>query len=677
VASNGTVLAVDRCDADLAVHYRYFERPLDSAWLERMARARLSRKERRDPERVAQAGDEFRAEILAMWQSLSDLTGIDCDELELRAGRVQRRVDRIAQSVNRRRAERWAHERARADAEWTDAQRGQRNHDRSVPNDGSPAAIFHRFCTWLADQPPPPSNDTPPAAVSVVEQDRFYTLVENIPPRVLIEFTSNPERYPGVRLDQRIRRMYPQRELACSVVGYIEPGEEDDEAAGPPLNSGLGLTGVEGFYNDLLTGAPGHVREQAMLRGGLPRVLGGRPPRPGHDVTLTLDLRLQQFAEAALVKAQDRAPDPRSHTGRASSGAIVVLDVHTGAVLAAATVPRFDLNLAAAPSSEQYQQLMARSDGPLFNRIAQMTLAPGSTFKPVTAIAAIKEGLDPAETYYCRGFLHRPDKFRCLIYRNFGVGHETTSLHDALVRSCNVYFFQAAERLGADALVRWGEAFGFGQRTGIDLANELPGSLTDARVNAHSGLGRRAISPVRTTRPDTDALGLAIGQGAIEATPLQVAVMMAAIANDGLRVVPHVHRDAFQPPLPIAGIDRVRDRAIREIRQALEGVVADPRGTGHDEVFLPDIEIAGKTGTAQSGSPHGDHAWFAGYAPARKPRVAVVVALEHAGSGAHASGPLARDLIRHMSELGYFSDTEPMAANEPVIFGHGRTQSRF
>jgi penicillin-binding protein 2 len=132
--------------------------------------------------------------------------------------------------------------------------------------------------------------------------------------------------------------------------------------------------------------------------------------------------------------------------------------------------------------------------------------------------------------------------------------------------------------------------------------------------------------------------------------------MMAAIANGGQRVVPHVRRDAFQPPRPIDGIDTKSDRSLAVVRQALERVVSDSRGTGHEHVFLREIEIAGKTGTAQSGSPRGDHAWFAGYVPANNPRFAIVVALEHAGSGGHAAGPIARDLVRRMLELGYFSE---------------------
>jgi penicillin-binding protein 2 len=490
--------------------------------------------------------------------------------------------------------------------------------------------------------------------VNVVEQDRFFTLIENISPETLIAFTSSPERFPGVLLKQRIRRDYPQKELACSVVGYVEPareGEDVDDANS--LSSGHGVTGVEGYYDSQLQGVPGLIREQTFVGSRVPRVLGGRAPQPGPDVTLTLDLRLQEFAEESLHRALGEVLAPHHTTSRASSGALVVLDVQTGAVQVAATAPRFDLNVAAQPASDAAQELAARSDAPLFNRLVHMALPPGSTFKPVTALAALDAGLDPRESYFCRGYLHEPDKFRCLVYRNFGIGHESVTMTDALVRSCNVYFFQLSERVRAEEIERWGLAFGFGQRSGIDLAGEESGSLS-----APPGQTRR----IRWT--DGESKALAIGQGSVLATPVQVAVMMAAIANGGQRVVPHVRREAFQPPLPIARFDSNSERSLAVVRHALEQVVSDSRGTGHEHVYLREVAIAGKTGTAQSGSPRGDHAWFAGYAPAQNPRFAIAIVLEHAGSGGHAAGPIARELVRQMLELGYFPQADRLSTLE-------------
>jgi penicillin-binding protein 2 len=446
--SSGRVLATDRCDADLAVHYRYLERPIDSAWLERTARARLTRKERRDPDTVRQAIEQLHSEVAESWQALADLTGVPADELDRRAAVIQRRVERIAESVNRRRSERW-HERMQSELP-----RGRPTESTRDPTDSNSLlhaewSGFQRFCDWLADEPARPVSQLPPEPISVAEQDQFFTLIKNISPAVLVAFTSNPERFPGIRLEQRIRRVYPEQDVACSVIGYVEPGG-DSADNGSPINSGHGVTGIEGYYDELLAGVPGHVRERTMLRGGMPQALGGRPPHPGQDITLTLDMRLQQWAEQSLDEIVGRETARGHDRGRVSSGAIVLLDVRTGALLAAASSPRFDLNLASDPTSDAARELARRPDSPLFNRIVQMTLAPGSTFKPVSAIAGLKCGIDPSETLFCRGYLHRPDSHRCLIYRNFGVGHEAVTMHEALVRSCNVYFFQLAERVGGE-----------------------------------------------------------------------------------------------------------------------------------------------------------------------------------------------------------------------------------
>jgi penicillin-binding protein 2 len=652
-AADGTELARDRCDADLAVHYRYLERPIDEQWLDRQARASLTRRERRDPARVEQARSELKTEIESMWRGLAELTDTPEPELDRRAAAVQRRVERIVESVNRRRRERWEEEQRNAEGGRRKAESDQAREPMETDSVlRSPHSAFRRFCEWLADEPEQVARG--PTSVSVVEQNRYFTLMENISSGVLLGFTNNPEQFAGVRLEQRIRRDYPLRELAGAVVGYVEPirdGEEPNDET--TLNSGHGVSGVEGYYDIQLRGDPGIVREQTFGGSHVPRVLGGRAPHPGPDIALTLDLRLQRLAEESLERALEEVLGPHHTTSRATSGAMVVLDVRTGAVVVAASVPRFDLNVASQPASDAAQELAARADSPLFNRVVQMTLPPGSTFKPVTALAAIKSGVDPRESYFCRGFLHEPDKFRCLVYRNFGIGHETVTMTDALVRSCNVYFFQLAERVRGAEIERWGQSLGFGQRSGIDLAGEEPGSLLEM-----SGPARRG------RLSDGEVKSLAIGQGSVQATPVQIAVMMAAIANGGLRVVPHVRRDAFQPPRRIDDIDADADRSLAVVRHALRQVVADAHGTGHEHVFLREIAIAGKTGTAQSGSPRGDHAWFAGYVPAQNPRYAIAVVLEHAGSGGHAAGPIARELVRRMHELGYFNDAELSAALE-------------
>jgi penicillin-binding protein 2 len=235
------------------------------------------------------------------------------------------------------------------------------------------------------------------------------------------------------------------------------------------------------------------------------------------------------------------------------------------------------------------------------------------------------------------------------------------ALADALAVSCNVYFFHHARLLGPEPLVDWAGRLGLGRATGVDLPGESAGA-----VPAPQSV-RRAE---RRAWRDADTLSLAVGQSSLEVTPLQVARLVAAVANGGQLVAPHVVGGLGLPasdeeppskadeaiqipsPQPIAGL---KTATLAAIRRGLEQAVADPRGTLHAALDLPGIAVAGKTGTAQTGPGRAEHAWFAGYAPADAPRVAVVVALEHAGNADETAAPVARRLVLEMDKLGYFA----------------------
>jgi penicillin-binding protein 2 len=255
-------------------------------------------------------------------------------------------------------------------------------------------------------------------------------------------------------------------------------------------------------------------------------------------------------------------------------------------------------------------------------------------------------------------------------------------MFDALAKSCNVYFFHFAEQMGPEPLVGWAAKFGIGQATGIDLPDESPGELpVPETIRARQGHGWR----------EGDTLALAIGQGGLTTTPLQIVRLFAAIANGGRLVTPRlVMRSGMtvaqasslvRPDLPIAGskrgrllyvdatpqpIEGLHPATLAAIRRGLEQVVADPSGTGHGAVYCESINIAGKTGTAETGGGREDHAWFAGYAPAESPRVAFVVALEHAGSGSEAAGPVAKRLVQKMESLGYFRRVRMAKQSRPA-----------
>jgi penicillin-binding protein 2 len=387
-------------------------------------------------------------------------------------------------------------------------------------------------------------------------------------------------------------------------------------------------------------------------------------PGIGRDLVLTLDPRLQATAESLLDDAVARR-GLAGPTVEPAGGAIVVLDVRSGAILAAASAPRFDPNAFAGSDGARVAALLSDPGHPLFDRATRMAIPPGSVFKVVSAAALVEAAaIDPQERFFCQGYLHVPERQRCAIYRRHGVGHDEVTLGDALAQSCNVYFFHHAGRLGPSALVDWASRFGFGQVTGVDLPGEAAGTLPAPADDA---------SPSARAKGFAEAQMLAIGQGPLEVTPLQVARMMAAVANGGLLVTPHVvsglglteqgeptaeaSAESAEPPIrvpPPRPIPGLHPATLAAIREGLERVVSDPRGTAHATVFLDSIEIAGKTGTAETGEDGAEHAWLAGYAPADRPRVAFAVALEHAGDAAETAGPVAKRLVLRLQELGYF-----------------------
>jgi penicillin-binding protein 2 len=396
-------------------------------------------------------------------------------------------------------------------------------------------------------------------------------------------------------------------------------------------------------------------------RGG--RILSSsfrQQPEIGRDVKLTLDFALQRSAEELLDSALERRQLSQPEI-QSAGGAIVVLEIADGSLRALAAAPRFDPNLFLGDRAGEIAELLADPSRPLVDRACRMAIAPGSVFKIVTAAALLESGVDPEEPFFCQGYLKRPEQQRCAIFTRQGIGHGETTLADALCVSCNVYFFHHAGRVGPDPLVDWAERFGFGRPTGVDLPGEAAGVVPNPE-----NIERLEHHPWKTA--DTQAL--AVGQGSLTVTPLQIACLMAAVAGEGNFIQPHIcrvgsaHHDGDRNlpgdelmvgeahPTKIPGL---HERTLRVIREGLERVVADPAGTAHGSVYLKEIPIAGKTGTAETGDGP-SHAWFAGYVPADQPKYVFVIALEHAGEAAATAGPVAKRLVLRMKQLGMLDE---------------------
>ncbi len=668
LAADGSVLAGEVERYDLQVHYRLVQEPADSRWLRSEAMKRLSRLERRDKKLVAAEEERVLSRRDDIWKSLASLTGRDSEQIASVRQAVQRRVAQIKEAVIRFRE-----------------QREEKAFDETPPASLSSKTgwqvAWDQVRKQLTEAPNRPVDAGP-----IAEEEDYHTIVTDVDADTRAEIEAHPERYPGSRISRQTRRTYAQAELAAHLIGSRTPLTPEEVAARreqqpqeDPLDyragDRIGRSGLELQYDAHLHGVRGERRLVKNRRGEVVASEVLREPKHGRDLVLTLDLDVQRRAERLLDEALETvtlagATDDESHQGKANEatcpqgGCLVALDVHTGAILAAAAAPRFDLNLLVVPDQDRWRDLLADPRKPLFPRATQMALAPGSVFKVITAVAAVESGKVPPDVpIHCRGFLDRPDQHRCLTYRHYKLGHGEMQLADALCRSCNVYFFTAGRRMGPQTLVDWADRFGIGQPTGIDLPSESAGRLPSPD---------ELIAGQRRRWHPGDTLGLAIGQSELLVTPMQMARAMAAIANEGQLVTPHLAGEAgpaklddsrsFHPVFahpeaqPIVGL---HPETLAAVREGLTMVVHDPRGTAYNTVRLKDVTVAGKTGTAETNGA--DHAWFAGYVPAERPRVAFVVVLEHGGSGGKSAGPVARQFVSSLLELGLITPAADLA----------------
>ena len=437
-------------------------------------------------------------------------------------------------------------------------------------------------------------------------------------------------------------RLYRHAGQTAHLLGYL--GEIDESrlrSEGSDYRSGdqVGKKGVEEIYEATLRGQRGEHIVVVDSRG---RVVGEQEQISavaGQDVTLTIDLDLQQTAVQQLE-------------GRV--GSIVALDPRNGQILAMVSSPAFDSNLFARRlRPEEWQQLVSDPNHPLQNRAIQNTYPPGSVFKIVMALAGLDQGkIDPQQTrVFCPGYstLYN-NRYRC--WR--AGGHGWVNLETSLRYSCNVYYHSLSQQLDIDQISHYARMFGLGRKTAIDLKGEKAG-LVPSKAWSLEARG--------TPWYAGETISVATGQGPILVTPLQVAVMLAATANGGYLVHPHLAIDA-QTPSPHDPRDQLplQPEHLNLVREALRSTVHHPEGTGR-EVRIDGLQVAGKTGTAQViaqevrttndelAPEHRDHAWFASYAPVDDPQLVVVVFVEHGGGGSTAAAPLAKAVFEKHFEL--------------------------
>ena len=454
----------------------------------------------------------------------------------------------------------------------------------------------------------------------------------------------NQFRLPGVEVVAQLVRHYPQGAHFAHSVGYVGRINEKELKTLDPVNySGthhIGKTGIERFYEAELHGQVGYEEVETNARGRVLRVLKRTDPKPGKDIVLSLDIKLQEAAEAALG-------------GR--RGAVVALDPRTGEVLAMVSQPSFDPNLfVTGIGFKAYAELRDSIDRPLFNRVLRGLYPPGSTIKPAVAIAGLDSGVvNAGSRVFDPGYYQLPNYDHK--YRNWNrSGDGWVDLDAAIMRSNDTYFYDLAHKMGIDRLSSYMNKFGIGQRVSLDMFEESAGLMPSREWKRATR--RQAWFPGET-------LILGIGQGYMQATPLQLAQATALIANKGVWNRPHLAKTIEgQPPVDDNPMENIvlRDKYDwAKVNHGMEQVMHNARGTARKAAIGSQYRIAGKSGTAQvvaikQGEKydrnklqerHRDHALFVAFAPAEDPKIVVSVMVENGESGSGVAAPVVRQVM--------------------------------
>ncbi|MDX1483914.1 MAG: penicillin-binding protein 2 [Alphaproteobacteria bacterium] len=476
------------------------------------------------------------------------------------------------------------------------------------------------------------------------------TVRDDLDWREVAKIEVNTPDLPGVLIEVGQTRLYPFGAAAAHVVGYVGAVSER-ELTGDPLlelpSARIGKNGIEKVFDKRLRGRGGRAEVEVNATGRVIRELSRKEGRPGDRIRLTLDMGLQEFAHERIGE---------------ESAAVTVMDVNNGEVLALASAPAFDPNAFNMGVSRDYwRELTGNDRAPLTNKTIAGQYAPGSTFKMMVALAALEAGLvGPDHRVFCRGWTQLGNaRFHCWKKH----GHGWLDMVGGLQQSCDVYFYDLARRVGVNRIAAMAEKFGLGAPVGLGLPGEKPG-LVPTREWKLAVMGEKWQGG--------ETLVAGIGQGFVLATPLQLAVMTARIANGGSLVKPRLIAapaavpgpDGPAPPAPPPGLG-VSSDALDVVRRGMYAVSNTPRGTAwRARIREEKWRIAGKTGTSQVRRitlgerergvvknekrpwKERDHALFVGYAPAHDPRYAVSVVVEHGGGGSKAAAPIARDVMR-------------------------------
>ncbi len=510
---------------------------------------------------------------------------------------------------------------------------------------------------------------------------KAVTISENIPREAVAEFSESSDKFAGINIVVEPIREYTSGTLASHILGYasrIDAKEYETRKANYSQNDIIGKTGIEYVFEEYLKGKNGTKQIDMAVDGTITAEYIAKEAIAGSDVVLTIDANLQKITEQALsANIEKIATGGFGKAYDAKAGAAVVMNVNTGEVLAMASYPDYNpADFVGGISNENWTKYRDNEAKPLMNKATQNSYSPGSTFKMVTAIAGLESGVIQLNTtindtgIYTKYRDYQP---RCWVYTDYHIGHGYLNVSGAIEKSCNYFFYETADRMGIDNLVKYAKYFGLGSKTGIELQSETVGALASKETWAN-------LHPNEPWGPG-NALQAAIGQSDNEFSPLQMAKYISMLANGGHKIdvsIVKTIRNADGSETSREEINRFVNQKLgleeenteeitinpayfNAVLQGMQSVTSDTGGTAYSRFRDFDISVGGKTGSAEA--PNNQvHGWFVGFAPFENPEIAIVVMVENGGHGNYTA-----EVVRNIMEEYFGMNTQNVEENMEAI----------
>ena len=511
---------------------------------------------------------------------------------------------------------------------------------------------------------------------------KSITIATNVSDEVVAQISERNSDFPGISIETKAARTYLAGSMAAHVIGYTGKIKEEEYKANKDdydIDDIIGKTGIEYVFEKYLKGTDGEKQKEMAVDGTITGEYVSKNAIAGSDVVLTIDSNLQKTTEESLENCINKIKNGGfSQRYDAQGGAAVVMNVNTGEVLATASYPTYEPQwFVGGISQENWAYLRDDTRHPQLNKAIQSTYAPGSTFKMVTAIAGLETGvITTKEKINDTGIYKKYNsEWKCWYYTSYHRGHGYQNVTQALQHSCNYFFYETGDRMGIDNLSKYALHFGLGNKTGIELPNEKSGVAASKETYAKIRNG--------ATMGPGDTLNASIGQGDNNFTPMQIAKYISSIANGGTVVNPTIIKSVLNSDGTEVSKDEIRkytneklgivdtddgitisDESIEVAKEGMRMAASEAGGTAYNIFKNFNIEVAGKTGSAEAGKDSNGNdlvnAWFVCFAPFDNPEVAVVVMIENGGHGNYAA-EVARDVL-----IQYFGMNESTEVDESM-----------